>query len=561
MFRTLKKQPPSDVSETPVAMSIPYRARLDKPTLSFCLCLTLSPLSARLSLKDNACSHCITATDSFYQNDIGISQPHQPSTAPAPTSHSSQAPPTAAAGNPLLNNQEEEFINSFFMSHSGGQEMSTVGFDLAIQQAADQLHGANMPQFGWLMNEQPPTFVNASATPKQTPAPMPYQHMAHHGSLDFGNHFSDGSDMLSNTQYQHMLAQSNMMQHANMGHGQMHPPPPQQQHAPSMVSAPHNETSDMMPTANALTGMSSHSSNPLLGILPGTTVTAREIRDLLDGHNVSGTFNSLTPINTDHDVSQIQNGPHTAPARLDEMADGRLYRFGSDSHFGLDGFKPSSITQDHNYIANRLTEELHMLKPINRSNVPTRASSPNHHLSQLAANHARKRSAAHMDGVPVIKDEIDEANHISRPKKRRKDDAISDSEDVTASPATKRKFSTAHPRIRRVSSTATGDMSPGGGGASKRRRSSVSGTNKAASRENLSEEQKRSNHIQSEQKRRNLIKQGFDELRRIVPELRGGGLSKSMELMEVSNFLEQVINANVRLRGRLGIPAPSGKAN
>jgi hypothetical protein len=212
-----------------------------------------------------------------------------------------------------------------------------------------------------------------------------------------------------------------------------------------------------------------------------------------------------------------------------------------------------------------------MLKPINRSNVPTRASSPTHHRhhthhptssSTQNLGHVRKRSSAHLDNTSgvAIKDELDDTNHISRPKKRRKDEALSDDDDPTSSPVTKRKFSVPNPRLRRVS-TATnpnaasiggGDLSPSS--ASKRRRSSVNASSAAgkAARENLSEEQKRSNHIQSEQKRRNLIKVGFEELRRIVPELRGGGLSKSMELMEVSNFLEQVINANGLLRGRMG---------
>lgn len=63
-------------------------------------------------------------------------------------------------------------------------------------------------------------------------------------------------------------------------------------------------------------------------------------------------------------------------------------------------------------------------------------------------------------------------------------------------------------------------------------------------RENLSEEQKRSNHILSEQKRRNLIKRGFDDLHDLVPEIRNGGLSKSSVLMEAGNFLDKLIQDN-----------------
>ncbi|KAH9864930.1 hypothetical protein IAQ61_008875 [Plenodomus lingam] len=63
-------------------------------------------------------------------------------------------------------------------------------------------------------------------------------------------------------------------------------------------------------------------------------------------------------------------------------------------------------------------------------------------------------------------------------------------------------------------------------------------------RENLTEEQKRSNHILSEQKRRNLIKRGFDDLHDLVPEIRNGGLSKSSVLTEAGNFLEKLMQDN-----------------
>jgi hypothetical protein len=166
----------------------------------------------------------------------------------------------------------------------------------------------------------------------------------------------------------------------------------------------------------------------------------------------------------------------------------------------------------------------------------------------------RAPSAPHLHTAVPIKEEFSKSDHIPKAKKRRREEAISDDEDE-ASPATKRKISMPNPRLRRVSSTATENMSPSN--ASKRRRSSLTGSASKQSRENLSEEQKRSNHIHSEQKRRNLIKNGFDELRRLVPELRAGGLSKSMELNEVSNFLEQVIHANKLMRARLGIPEPT----
>lgn len=69
-----------------------------------------------------------------------------------------------------------------------------------------------------------------------------------------------------------------------------------------------------------------------------------------------------------------------------------------------------------------------------------------------------------------------------------------------------------------------------------------------AKRDNLSEAQKRENHIHSEQKRRNLIRQGFEELCSMVPELNSGGYSKSAVLMQAANYLDDLKKGNARLR-------------
>lgn len=77
-----------------------------------------------------------------------------------------------------------------------------------------------------------------------------------------------------------------------------------------------------------------------------------------------------------------------------------------------------------------------------------------------------------------------------------------------------------------------------------------SGASKAA-RENLTEEQKRTNHILSEQKRRNLIKQGFDDLCALVPELHGGGFSKSTMLVQAAEWLQELLRGNGVLKEQL----------
>ena len=71
------------------------------------------------------------------------------------------------------------------------------------------------------------------------------------------------------------------------------------------------------------------------------------------------------------------------------------------------------------------------------------------------------------------------------------------------------------------------------------------------SRDNLTDEQKRSNHILSEQKRRNLIKQGFDDLCEMIPTLQEGGFSKSAMLTQAVDWLQDLIQGNERLRLQL----------
>jgi hypothetical protein len=87
---------------------------------------------------------------------------------------------------------------------------------------------------------------------------------------------------------------------------------------------------------------------------------------------------------------------------------------------------------------------------------------------------------------------------------------------------------------------------------SKRRKSTASSTHKP-SRENLTDDQKRENHIRSEQRRRTLIKIGFDDLGKLVPGLRndGGPLSKSTVLEKAAIYLETILEGNHKLKLRL----------
>ncbi|KHJ32573.1 putative bhlh family transcription factor protein [Erysiphe necator] len=87
--------------------------------------------------------------------------------------------------------------------------------------------------------------------------------------------------------------------------------------------------------------------------------------------------------------------------------------------------------------------------------------------------------------------------------------------------------------------------------SSHRRKRSTTSAGVRSTRENLTEEQKRENHIRSEQKRRTLIREGFEDLNELVPGLQGGGYSKSAVLAQAADWLENLIRGNETLRTRI----------
>lgn len=131
-----------------------------------------------------------------------------------------------------------------------------------------------------------------------------------------------------------------------------------------------------------------------------------------------------------------------------------------------------------------------------------------------------------------------------KPRKRRKSKYRDDNDDGE-SPAS----GTVKSKGKKRKST-TRDDSPAEDQNDKRRKSSAAAAAKAI-RENLTEDQKRENHIKSEQKRRTLIREGFEDLGELVPGLRGGGFSKSAVLIMSADWLEELIQGNEALRQQL----------
>ncbi|KAI9791421.1 MAG: hypothetical protein M1816_003989 [Peltula sp. TS41687] len=88
--------------------------------------------------------------------------------------------------------------------------------------------------------------------------------------------------------------------------------------------------------------------------------------------------------------------------------------------------------------------------------------------------------------------------------------------------------------------------------APSRRPRAASESQKPPVKESLTEEEKRFNHIVSEQRRRDLIKKGFEDLCSLVPDLHGPGQhSKSTILNKSADWLENQLKGNQELRAIL----------
>ncbi|KAF9887050.1 hypothetical protein FE257_010544 [Aspergillus nanangensis] len=116
--------------------------------------------------------------------------------------------------------------------------------------------------------------------------------------------------------------------------------------------------------------------------------------------------------------------------------------------------------------------------------------------------------------------------------------AASNSPDTSYSPHLASSSIKAEEHNDRSSSTPTVSSSKQVAGAS-------AGPDKEKPR--LTEQEKKSNHIASEQKRRAAIRDGFDRLTELVPGLEGQGRSESIVLRKTVDFIELQIRERQEL--------------
>ena len=270
-------------------------------------------------------------------------------------------------------------------------------------------------------------------------------------------------------------------------------------------------------------------------------------------------FQFLTPgLSQSHQTSSVQYADFR-----------RFYKFGSDGNFSSNGYNLPPRQETEEEITKRLLQDVKAMRELTPSS--TQPSSPRlKFITRKPPAHERSFGTKLPEEHPST--DIDSSKN-DRQKKRRKHGINGSEEDSEAKPSaplnSRNKKSSPSTTIKdrkashggsssanKVADSATSASNTRNAASTpspsvKRRKSQVSAGQKAA-RENLTEEQKRNNHILSEQKRRNLIKQGFEDLHMLVPELRSGNFSKSNVLVEAAIFLENLVKGNEELAAKLG---------
>ncbi|KAK7921025.1 hypothetical protein PG985_009047 [Apiospora marii] len=426
-------------------------------------------------------------------------------------------PPEPAPGEPLLSYEDDRQMRNFFNQIEANQYSgSAFGEGLA---------------FGDSWTDLPPQFMGSATTYGQQPA-----HHTMSSVIDF-------ADLEGFPDVYEFTASSLMAPPPPPN-----PPPPQRQapHPPLHSSIEHSTPADAAAVLTAL--HNGHPGRPnsishghMLPSQPMGPPPSHPVAQHRSHFNPerSGPMHSV-PISTTVGHMPEQHGDHmftsltfSSPHIHSNQRTVQIpedVQWGSDTSFGRGhSFVPASERETAPALESERLKYVKCLSLNSTSN--TRPSSP----AVNGESSADGMRNGHMNGVTKEPEVL--------PRKRRKskvndDVADEDAEDPstapTKAPARKRKSKI---DLSKAEDTSLADDTPG-----KRRKSNANGPKPA--RENLSEEQKRSNHIRSEQKRRTLIKEGFDDLQEIVPNLKNGGYSKSAMLQLAGEWLDDILKEN-----------------
>jgi len=251
-----------------------------------------------------------------------------------------------------------------------------------------------------------------------------------------------------------------------------------------------------------------------------------------------GDQTSVLKVATDHDDTFLNMMNGTARTSSIPRSNPEDVRWGTDQNFSQPrGYVPASERETREALETERVKYMGCLQPSH--GIDTRSPTPGYAMDvnygKAASPRRLKTSTASSDGDL---DCLAPTNPIRGGRKSHANGGIKEVRDESAVSRPSKP-----PRKRK----SVVSLSKDSNGSGKRRKSSASGAAKQP-RENLSEEQKRQNHIQSEQKRRVIIGKGYEQLIDMVPDLRNHNLSRSGSLTVAAEWLEKLLQGNESLR-------------
>lgn len=475
-----------------------------------------------------------TDSDPFLPFGYAIGEDSQPPSDP---------PPEPPSGMPLLTEDDSNLLNSFFSAMTSEQ--------YGMPSFGEGLQGLQYGS-GW-MDELPPTFVGTttsfqgqhnpqSGEPSslgfegsntagaQMPPPPPPPHSNPYGQHVHMNQQQDHHYQLQQhqPQFQRTQVPQQFQQHLEPNNHQQHPNQPYH-HSQDVLSAAATLISNNAgkPPARFMNG-SAHGAGTRHHVPPVGQIRHQQLEDFKEQGRTDYAHEQIPRGFVDW-MNPQQNRQGSRTAVPTEM------RWGSDTNFG--GSQGYTIgDQKEMESMERQQQKLLSSLEVSKSAASTRPSSPTHAPTQSGPQRKPEAGASHPSTSAV--------DAQAPPSKRRKSRVTpsgkSPADDgVPGGTSSRSKKKTGDEQKAACASTPTSKATPGG-----RKRKGAPGADVRPSRETLTEAEKKENHIKSEQRRRGQIKEGFEDLNKLVPGLQGGGFSKSIQLSHAAEWLLTIRQEN-----------------
>ncbi|KAI5918763.1 hypothetical protein F4810DRAFT_554792 [Camillea tinctor] len=447
--------------------------------------------------------------------------------------------PTPPPGDPLLTNDDSRLLNTFFEDMTSNQYQFSYGEGLNFSEQ-------------WI-SQLPPSFLGHTTSF----GPQPPQNLATSTngllpSAPFPTMYNFGQTIVPPPPQPTIPHMQHHHPHHHQPHQPQHQPQHQHQHQQQQHTSPNisiDNSTVHADVAAVLTTLQNGHPSRTNSLNHGSMLTSQSINTPID-HTGSTHRANISPERNDHMrhaqsnepdhlfTDMVFGAPRLGSQRHVEAPD---LQWGSDATFaGAGGFVPPEHESTENLVRRRMS----VMKAIgiNRSATTTRAPTPSGNEEDFS-----NRRDSNVNGY--IKEEVDlEAPAKKRRKSKAKEEVEIGGGDLpTIQPKAAARKRKSKPDLNGAPEASSSVQETPG----KRRKSGLNAGPKLP-RENLTDAQKRENHIKSEQKRRGAIKEGFEGLCEIVPNLKGGGYSKSTMLVIAGEWLEALIKGNEEIsRGQL----------